>query len=68
MHKNSRNRLTHSDGTKRRKTTTTVYPALVVRIIHDFPELILDRVKRCVLQISLSTVNMNWEVRENNTP
>jgi len=65
--KNSRNWLTHSVGTNRRETTT-VYPALAVRIIHDFPELILGRVKRCVLQVSPSTVNMNWEVRENNRP
>ena len=64
---NSRNWLTHSVGTNRRETTT-VYPALAVRIIHDFPELILGRVKRFVLQVSPSTVNMNWEVRENNRP
>lgn len=62
-----RNWLTHSDGTNRRKTTT-VYPALAVRIIHDFPELILGRVNRCFLQVSSSTVYTNWEVCENNRP
>jgi len=56
--KNSRNWLTHSVGTNRRETTT-VYPAMVVRIIHDFPELIVGKVKRYVLQ---KPVNCEYEL------